>query len=449
MQSDRLPPQSAEAEAATLGSMLLDNIVIGDVTSVLGADDFYLPDNRDVFKAIVRLSDAGQPVDLLLLSDTLRAAGELERVGGTAFLVSLIESVPSAHNAEYYAKLVGDASLRRKLLTACTEIGRVAHDGTVEPDELLDAAQAAIFAVSAGDKLGDVSSVADLLHDVFAEIRDATADQITGLRTYFAGLDDITCGLQAGELIVIASRPSMGKTTLALNIAGRVALGGWHPPAPDDAVPVVVFSMEMGKGSIARNVLCSYAGADAHKLRRGMVAADEIEALTDKVADLATAPLYIDDTAGLSLRDLRTRARRLKMKVPTLGLVIIDYMQLMDYRGAENRQQEISAISRGLKGLARELGVPVIALSQLSRQPEARDGGVPRLSDLRESGSIEQDADVVILLYREEQYRPGARENEADLIVAKQRNGPTGTVVLTFLRQLLRFEDYHGGEPPY
>ncbi|MFW6162674.1 MAG: replicative DNA helicase, partial [Planctomycetota bacterium] len=325
---------------------------------------------------------------------------------------------------------------------ACTDVTRAAYDGATDTDELLDMAQSEIFAVGQGDVKAEASSVSDILHDVFKDIEAMKQDRITGLRTYFRDLDDLTCGLQASELIIIAGRPSMGKTTFALNIASRVSLGGWHPADPERAAPVAIFSLEMAKPVIARNILCGYAKVDAHRLRRGLLPHNEIQALTMKAGDLYEARIYIDDTPGLSLRDLRTRARRLKMKVPDLSLLIIDYLQLMEHRGAENRQQEISAISRGLKGLARELEIPVIALSQLSRQTEAREGGVPRMSDLRESGSIEQDADLILLLYREERYNPGARPGEADLIVAKQRNGPTGTVTVTFLRQFLRFEDF-------
>jgi len=266
-------------------------------------------------------------------------------------------------------------------------------------------------------------------------------NRITGLRTWFNDLDDLTCGLQRSELIIVAGRPSMGKTTLALNISTRVALGGWPRPNKADAKPVLVFSLEMSKPVIARNILCGYARVDAHRLRRGLLPREEVNALTMKAGDLYEAPIYIDDTPGLSLRDLRTRARRLMLSIPNLSLIVVDYLQLMEERQAESRQQEISIISRGIKGLARELNVPIIAISQLSRATEAREGHIPRMSDLRESGSLEQDADLILLLYREEHYNPGARPGEADLIVAKQRNGPTGTVTVTFLKNFLRFED--------
>ena len=444
---DRLPPQNLEAETAVLGSMLLDNGVIPDVAQLLRKEDFYLPDHRVVFGAILDLFDASSPVDPLLLTDSLKQKDELERVGGTAFLIGLLEGVPSAANAEYYAKIVRDTALRRHLLHACSEIGRSVYDPSLDSDALLDKAQGEIFAISEGDITGEAASVSDILHDVFRDIEAIGKDSITGLRTYFRDLDELTCGLQPSELIIVAGRPSMGKTTFVLNVASRVSLGGWHPPNPERGRPVLIFSLEMAKPVIARNILCGYAKVDAHRLRRGLLPHEEIQALTMKAGDLYEAQIYIDDSPGLSLRDLRTRSRRLKMRVPDLGLIIIDYMQLMEYRGVENRQQEISAISRGLKGLARELNTPVIALSQLSRQTESREGGVPRMSDLRESGSIEQDADVIILLYREEQYNPGARPGEADLIVAKQRNGPTGKVTVTFLRQFLRFEDFLEQEP--
>jgi len=450
--TERLPPQNLGAEAAVLGSMLLDNDVIPDVAHVLHREDFYSPDHQVVFETILGLFDQGKPSDLVILTDHLKQTDDLDRVGGPAFLVGLLEGVPSAANAEHYAHIVRAASVRRRLIHACTAITRSAYDGSTDVDALLDMAQSEIFAVSQGDPLAEAASVSDILHEVFKDIESMSRDRITGLRTYFRDLDDLTCGLQPSELIIIAGRPSMGKTTFALNVASRIALGGWQPRDPAKGVPVAIFSLEMAKPVIARNILCGYAKVDAHRLRRGLLPHDEIQALITRAGDLYEAEIYIDDTPGLSLRDLRTRARRLKMRVPGLALLIVDYLQLMEHPGVENRQQEISAISRGLKSLARELKIPIMALSQLSRQTEAREGGVPRMSDLRESGSIEQDADLILLLYREERYNPGARPGEADLIVAKQRNGPTGTVTVTFLRQFLRFEDFLQPEeapPPF
>ena len=446
--TDRLPPQNLEAEVAVLGSMLIDNETIADVAQILRKPDFYSPDHQLIYGAALELFDQGKPVDLVLLTDELRRAESLDRVGGSGYLVSILERVPSAANAEYYANIVHQASLRRRLIHACTEISRASYDLSVGTEELLDKAQAEIFAVSQGDQFAEASAVRDILQVIFADIENISANRITGLPTGFHDLDDLTCGLQASELIIIAARPSMGKTTLALNIAARVAMGGWPTPNREAAKPVLIFSLEMSKPVLARNILCGYARVDAHRLRRGLLPKEEINALTMKAGDLYEAPIYIDDTPGLSLRDLRTRARRMKMKIPALSLIVVDYLQLMEERSAENRQQEISIISRGLKALARELGVPVAALSQLSRATEAREGHIPRMSDLRESGSLEQDADLIILLYREEQYQPGSRPGEADLIVAKQRNGPTGTVTVTFLRQYLRFEDYaQQGQP--
>jgi len=439
---DRLPPQNLEAEVAVIGSMLIDNRTIADVGQVLKRADFYSPDHQVIFETMVNLFDEGNPVDIVLLTEALRQREELERVGGAQFLISLLERVPSAANAEYYANIVRSASLRRHLIHAATEVMRASYDQTMSTDALLDKAQAEIFAVSQGDQFAEASAVRDILQDIFADIENLSSDRITGLRTGFTELDELTCGLQPSDLIIIAARPSMGKTTLCLNIGARIAMGGWHRPNREDAKPVLIFSLEMAKPVIARNILCGYARVDAHRLRRGLLPKEEINALTIKAGDLYEAPIYIDDTPGLSLRDLRTRARRLKMSVPGLSLIIVDYLQLMEERSAENRQQEISTISRGLKALARELNVPVIALSQLSRATEAREGHLPRMSDLRESGSLEQDADLIVLLYREEAYNPGARPGEADLYVAKQRNGPTGLVRVTFLRQFLRFEDY-------
>jgi replicative DNA helicase len=438
---DRLPPQNLEAEIAVLGSMLLDNQTIADVSALLQKSDFYSPDHQIVFGHIAGLSDRGKPVDLVLLSDSLKQSGELERVGGADYLVSIMERVPSAANAEHYAQLVRQAALRRRLIHACTDVMRDSYNGSIGVDELLDKAQGAIFAASQGDRASEATAVRDILQIIFKDIENISENRITGLRTYFQDLDDLTCGLQPSDLIIVAGRPSMGKTTFALNVAGRVALGGYHRPDPASRKPVLIFSLEMSKPVIARNILCGYARVDSHRLRRGLLPREEINALTVKAGDLYEAPIFIDDTPGLSLRDLRTRSRRLKTKVPDLSLIIVDYLQLMEERSAENRQQEISIISRGLKSLAREINVPVMAISQLSRATEAREGHVPRMSDLRESGSLEQDADLIVLLYREEYYSPGSRPGEADLIVAKQRNGPTGSLKVTFLHQFLRFEN--------
>ena len=443
---DRLPPQNLDAEIAVLGSMLLDCQAIPDIAQVLRKGDFYSPDHQLIFEAAVGLFDEGKPVDLVLLTERLRQRECLERVGGAGYLVSILERVPSAANAEHYAGIVHQASLRRRLIHACTEVMRHSYDGTIEADALLDKAQDEIFSVTQGDRFREAAKVGDILEHIFADIDNISQNRITGIRTWFNDLDDLTCGLQPADLIIVAGRPSMGKTTFALNIATRVALGGWPRPNKEGAKPVLIFSLEMSKPVIARNILCAYARVDAHRLRRGLLPKEEINALTTKAGDLYEAPIYIDDTPGLALRDLRTRSRRLLLQVPNLSLIVIDYLQLMEERSAENRQQEISVISRGLKGLARELNVPIIALSQLSRATEAREGHMPRMSDLRESGSLEQDADVIVLLYREEQYNPGARPGEADLIVAKQRNGPTGTVTVTFLKNYLRFEDRAGHE---
>ena len=445
---DRLPPQNQDAEIAVLGSLLIDNQTIPDVAQILQRVDFYSPEHQAIYDAVLGLFDQGKPVDLVLLTEDLRQREQLERVGGVNALIALVEKVPSAANAEYYATIVRQAALRRHLIHSCTEIARDCYDGTVDTDLLLDKAQAEIFSATQGERTGEATAVRDILQGIFTDIESMRENRITGLRTWFNDLDDLTCGLQRSELIIVAGRPSMGKTTFALNIAMRVAMGAWPKPNKEDGRPVLIFSLEMAKPVIARNILCGYARVDAHRLRRGLLPREEINALTMKAGDLYEAPIYIDDTPGLSLRDLRTRARRLKMSVPDLSLVVVDYLQLMEERGAESRQQEISIISRGLKGLARELNVPVVALSQLSRATEAREGHIPRMSDLRESGSLEQDADLIILIYRAEAYNPGERPGEADIIVAKQRNGPLGTITTTFLKNYLRFEDRSHQEQP-
>ncbi len=429
----RLPPQSLEAEAAVLGCMLLDSDSTGLVIERLKEDDFYSIENQLIFKVLCELFDANRPVDHLILRDELSNRGFLERIKGTEYLVSLSETVPSAANAQYYAEIVRQKAIQRALISTSTGILRDAYDNSSRPAELLDKAERMIFEIAERQTRGEAIDLADIIKEAFdriEEFHDRKA-RLTGLATGFSDLDDITSGLQDSELIILAARPSMGKSTLALNIIGNVGI--------ETEKPVVLFTLEMSKQQVAQNMLCSNARVDAHRLRRGLLEKEQWQFLATAAGRLSDAPIFIDDTPSLGILELKAKARRLKAR-HDIALVVIDYLQLMDAPKMDNRQQEISEISRGLKALARELNVPVLALCQLNRGVEMREGHKPRMSDLRESGALEQDADVVLLLHREEYYgETPENKNKADIIVAKQRNGPTGFVPLQFQSNVLRF----------
>ena len=428
-------PFNIEAEISVLGSMLLDNEAINLVTEILRTDNFYKTSHQYIFDTIVNLYNKNNAVDLVILKDELKKQSLLEKVGGAEYLMELEESVPLASNVEYYAKIVREKTIKRDLITATAKIQQEAYNDSLESDELLDVAEKEIFDITQRKFSSPTIKLFNILHDTFDHISNLhdREGRLTGISTGYYDLNDITSGLQKSELIVIAARPSMGKSSLVLNIAEHAGT--------KEKKPTLIFSMEMSAQQVAQNMLCSTAKIDAHLLRTGKLDDNQFSNLSLAMGDLSESEIFIDDTPGLGLLELRAKARRLKLQ-HNIQMIIVDYLQLMEGRKEENRQQEISGISRGLKALARELEVPVIAVSQLNRSVETREGHTPRMSDLRESGSIEQDADVIILLHREDYYDPTKRPGEVDLNIAKQRNGPTGRVKLTFRREILRFENY-------
>ena len=441
---DRLPPHDLAAEMATLGSMTLERQAVEAVLPIINRSEthwFYRPDHRLLFELLVDVYDRGDPLDLVVVHDELQRRGQLDQVGGSDYLVTLAESVPTWVNAEYYAKIVRDKGLLRDLIQ-CT--GRITEQAYAQGDDaaiILDAAEAKLFAVTEQRVSGQVSLLADVARPVFSRIEAREGHYLSGLATGFTELDDLTSGLQAGDLIIIAGRPSMGKTALGLNMAENMAV------REKDPIPVVFFSMEMSKEQLAMRILCSRGRVSSHKIRRGGLTEHEIKALSFVCEQLVDAPLYIDDTPGMTALELRSKARRLKRQYD-IQAVFVDYLQLM-YSPADSssRHQEIAAISRALKGLGRELNIPVITMAQLNRASESREGNRPRMSDLRESGAIEQDADLVLLLHREEYYHtksdtvPEAVKGIAEIIIAKQRNGPTDTFKLQFNRNITRFNN--------
>ena len=431
------PPHAIENEAALLGAMILDWRMCGEVLQVIrGPEDFYQAKHGTLYKVLVEMYDQVQTIELPQLKQRLADLGVLDEVGGVRYLLELAESVPSAAAAVHYAKIVRDKALLRHLIDAAVQILDRAYTAADPVSEQLDLAEQEIFRLAESGLSEDAPKLNELLQEIYTQIENHDGRHITGLETGYYELDEMTSGLQKGEMIILAARPSMGKTALALNIAEHMAATCKQP--------VAVFSMEMGRHQLAQRLLCSRSGVDSQKVRRNMLNADDFHKLQLAVGDLAEAPLYIDDSPGLSGLSLRARSRRLVARHDVKALVV-DYLQLMSNPGAESRQQEVSNISRGIKALARELDVPVICLSQLNRQPEGREGHKPRLSDLRESGSIEQDADVVALLHREDYYHKGDEDyvhtNVAELIIAKQRNGPTGSVKLQFDSRTTRFNN--------
>jgi len=438
----RSMPESLEAEAAVLGSMMLDRERIGQLIQMISTDCFYRPEHQIIFDALVSLYEKNNRIDLVLLRDELKKRKQLKTVGGVEYLVKVAESVPSTANAEYYAQIVKEKSMLRELIQASTEILSDAYDPSGQTNEKLDLAEQKIFAVTEKKISGEAVRLKSLLMEAFDNIESRGGAHVTGLSTGYIELDQLLCGLQKGEMIIIAGRPSMGKTSLALNIAEHIGA--------EENAPVAFFSLEMSRQQLVERFLCSRGRIDLQRVRRGMLGTDELERLRDVNSELFEAPIYIDDTAGLTPLMVRAKCRRLK-SLHNIQCVLIDYLQLMSVEGrVESRQQEVSLISRYLKALAKELDIPVVVLSQLNRSPEGREGHRPRMSDLRESGSIEQDADVVMLLHREAYYHRGEsgweqdnpdKANTANIIVAKQRNGPTGLVELCFESEFTRFEN--------
>ncbi|MSQ70598.1 MAG: replicative DNA helicase [Betaproteobacteria bacterium] len=443
----RVPPHSIEAEQSVLGGLLLDNTAFERIADVITEGDFYRDDHRRIFRHICRLIDKGRPADVITVDESVKGGEDKERVGGLSYLGALAQNTPSAHNIRRYAEIVRERAVMRRLIEVGTGIADTAFNPLgKEVGQLLDEAESKIFEIAEAGARGRQGfiEIQPLLTQVMERIdmlyhRDNPSD-VTGVPTGYTDLDSKTSGLQPGDLVIIAGRPSMGKTALALNIAEHVAV--------DNRLPVAVFSMEMSGTQLAMRMLGSIGRLDQHKLRTGKLTDEDWNRLTSAVSKLHDAPIHIDETPALNALELRARARRLHRQYGTLGMVVVDYLQLMSASSTgENRATEISEISRSLKALAKELKVPVVALSQLNRGLEQRPNKRPLMSDLRESGAIEQDADVILFIYREEVYDPNSADKGiAEIIIGKQRNGPIGTIKLTFLGEHTRFENYaHSG----
>lgn len=430
----KIPPYSIEAEQSVLGSMLLSKEAIFVAAERLRAEDFYKESHRKIFDSILELNENGEPVDLITLTELLRTKRQIEQVGGAVYLTTLTEAVPTTSNISYYCDIVQEKSLLRRLIETSSDILSMAYEPKEDVENVLDKAERMIFEIVQKRRVENYFHIKDILLSTFERIEELYNSEggITGVPTGFYDLDEMTSGFQPSDLILIAARPSMGKTSFALNIAQNAAIR--------NKIPVAIFSLEMSKEQLVQRMLCSESNVDSHRLRTGRLQDDDWPRLARAMGPLSEAPIYIDDTPAISSIEIRAKARRLKAE-KGLGLIIIDYLQLMSGRSnAENRQQEISEVSRSLKALARELSVPVVALSQLSRAPEMRADHKPVLSDLRESGSQEQDSDLVAFLYRDDYYNPDSeKKNIAEIIIAKQRNGPTGTVELVWLAKYTKF----------
>ena len=435
---DRVPPQNIEAEQAVLGAMMISRDAVVSAAELLSADDFYRDAHRLVYESMLELYENNAAVDLVTVTERLKKNDKLEKAGGIAFITSLANAVPTAANIVFHAKIVKEKSQLRSLINAATEIAGSAYEDTDDVAEIMDSAEKKILKVAALDNNSTFVPIKQIVMDTFQQLekRASTHGALTGLPSGFIDLDNLTSGLQPSDLILVAARPSIGKTAFTLNIATNVAVR--------ENKPVAFFSLEMSKEQLVQRILCSEGGIDSQRLRRGELDT-EWHQLLSVAGILSKAPLYIDDTPGISVMELRSKARRLKAE-HGLSLIVIDYLQLMQGRpgkSTDSRQQEISEISRSLKALARELNVPVIALSQLSRSVEARQIKRPMLSDLRESGSLEQDADIVMFLYREDYYtKETENQNIVEIIVAKHRNGPVDTVKLFFKKEFTRFVNF-------
>jgi replicative DNA helicase len=431
----RVPPHNLEAEASVLGSLMLDRNAIVRVADFLRPDDFYLDHHAQVYRAALNLYDRSDPIDLLTLAAELEKMRVLERVGGQAFLAELESGVPTAANVEYYGHLVEEAATKRKLISAGGRITALGFDESTPATQALDTAEGVIFNIAEGRITQDFVALKDILKTTWDQIEQIHKDQsvISGVPSGFNDLDAKTGGFQKSDLIIIAARPGVGKTSLTLNVAQHAAI--------QYKIPVAIFSLEMSEQQLVTRLLCSEASVDSYRLRTGLLKDAEWPRIAQAMGALSEAQIYIDDSPNVSVMEMRTKARRLK-SANNLGLVIVDYLQLMQGRNQENRVQEVSDISRGLKSLARELQIPVIACSQLSREPEKRLDHRPQLSDLRESGTLEQDSDLVLFIYRERFYNDNVAEdkrNIAEIIIAKHRNGPTGKLELLFIDEQTKF----------
>ena len=431
------PPHNDEAEASLLGAVLIDSDAIVKIADIINADDFFEVKHRHIYEAVLRLYELRSAIDVLTLADQLKNSGLLDMVGGATYLTELTNFVPTAAHVEQYADIVAQKALRRRLIAASQDITNLSYDEANGLRELIEQAETRLFEVSQQHVQQNVVSLETILEQSFERLDELHRDKkkIRGIPTGFKDLDNILAGLQRSDLFVLAARPSMGKTALALNLAHNVAVRAKEP--------VLIFSLEMSKEQLVDRLLSMESGVDAWALRTGNLTDTDFEKIGQAMGTLSEAPIYIDDTPGITVSDLRTKARR-EAHQHQLGLVIVDYLQLMSgggrYGGDGNRVQEISEISRGLKGVARELNVPLVSLSQLSRSVESRSPQIPQLADLRESGSIEQDADVVAFIYREEYYNPETdRKKITDIFIKKHRNGPTGSVELYFDNEKQRF----------
>jgi replicative DNA helicase len=436
----RMPPQNVEAERSILGAILIDKDAIIKMADMIHADDFY--DNRHglIYAAMANLFEKRMPIDIVTLSEILEAAGQIAEVGGSGYLAEIVNSTPSAANVVYYSQIVREKAILRRLVSAGGDITEYGYDEEGNVSETLDKAEQRLFSVSQNSQKNKFTAIKDVLTDAFDRIdkihKDKDKGALRGVSSGFRDLDAVTAGFNASDLLILAARPAMGKTSFALNLAENAAI--------DEKIPVAVFSLEMSKDQLVDRLLSSQSGVDSWKLRTGNLSDDDFPKIGYAMGVLSEAPIFIDDTPSANVMEVRAKARRLQME-HGLGLIIIDYLQLMSghSRGSDgNRVQEISEISRGLKGLARELNIPIIALSQLSRAVEHRDDKRPQLSDLRESGSIEQDADMVMFLYRDEYYNPETdRKGITEVLIRKHRHGPTGTIELHFNPAQMRFSD--------
>ena len=429
-------PHNLEAERTVLGAVLVDNAAFNSAAEVLTREDFYRESHRRIFEAMAVLAERSQPIDLVTLKNELLRGGALEAAGGAAYLGSLLDGVPRITNVEHWSRIIKERAVLRNLIHASNRIVQSCFEGEDEAAVLLDRAEKAIFDIAERRIRQGFVGIREIVKESFRTIDQLSQSKeiVTGLPTGFVDIDEMTSGLQKGELVIVAARPAMGKTSFCLNVAQHASMRAGET--------VGIFSLEMSKEQLVLRMLCSDARVDAHKLRTGRLQEKDWARLAKAYADLSASKVFIDDSSSLSPLEMRAKCRRLRAE-HGLGLVIVDYLQLVTSTGrVENRQQEISAISRSLKGLAKELAAPVVALSQLSRAPEARTDRRPQLSDLRESGALEQDADIVMFIYREEEYKP-SDENRgiAEIIIGKQRNGPTGTRKLAFIKEFTRFEN--------
>jgi len=440
----RVPPHSIEAEESVIGGILLDNEAFDRVADVIRIEDFYVERHARVYSALASLSESAQPMDVVTVAERLRQRGEIERIGGVAFLLELSERVPTAANVEHYARIVKERATLRRLIRASTEIIERAYDPSGETDDYVDSAERAIFEISEQARHAGPVRIEHLVADSLSKIDKLIErkSSITGVPSGYDDLDRLTAGFQPSDLIIVAGRPSMGKTAFCLNIAANVALNA--------DTGVVIFSLEMSSDQLVMRMLCSLAQLDLARVRIGHIQDREYKKIAMAVGDLGEAPIFIDDTPALSVMELRARARRLRRDPSArLGLIVVDYLQLMRGRGEDSREQEISNISRSLKALAKELSVPIIALSQLNRQVELRADKKPVMADLRESGAIEQDADVIAFIYRDEVYHSDSADaGIAEIHIAKQRNGPTGNVRLQFRKEFALFSSLTARDDP-